>query len=130
MRWKFSVLNKHFLTDISTCSVSNGNVRWWQVQIKQSKVTKIGLNLPLNTQQHLSIFVIQLLEGNQAMYKPCSSFNNITLDSFVMFECDSQDNQGLLGEYIYIRDERTDKNQEFKLCEVQIFSKEGMICEI
>ena len=125
MRWKFCFLNKHFLSDISTCSVSNGKVRWWQVQIKQSKVNKIGLNLPPKTQQHFSIFVIQLLEGNQAMFKPCSSFNDLTLDSFVMFECNSEDNEGLLGEFIYIRDERTDENLEFKLCEVQIFSKEG-----
>ena len=59
------------------------------------------------------------------MYKPCSSFNDLTLDSFVVFECSSEDDQGLLGEFIYIRDERADKNHEFKLCEVQIFSKEG-----
>ena len=111
MRWKFRFLNKHFLLDISTCSVSNGNVRWWQVQIKQSKVNKVGLNLPQNTRQHFSIFVIQLLEGNQAMYKPCSSFNDMTLDSFVIFGCKSEDNQGLLGEFI--RDERKDKYHEF-----------------
>ena len=128
MRWKFSFLNKHFLSDINTCSVSNGKVRWWQVQIKQSRVNRIGLNLPQKTQQHFSIFVIQLLEGNQAMYKPCSSFKDFTLDSFVLFECNSEDNQGLVGEFIYIRDERTDTNQEFKLCEVQIFSKEGIPC--
>ena len=89
-------------------------------------MNKIALYLPSKTQQHFSIFVIQLLEGNQAMYKPCSSFNDLTLDSSVIFECNGEDNEGLLGEFIYIRDERKDKNKEFKLCEVQIFSEEGI----
>ena len=110
--------------DSETCAVSLGSVRWWQVQIKQTLVQQIGLVLPVNSYQHFSIFVIQLLEGNQAMYKPCSSFKNITIDSYVVFKCD---NVGLLGEFIYIRDERPDKNEDFSLCEVQIFSNEGKI---
>ena len=56
------------------------------------------------------------------MYKPCSSFKNITIDSYFVFKCDDV---GLLGEFIYIRDERSDKNEKFSLCEVQIFSNEG-----
>ena len=56
------------------------------------------------------------------MYKPCSSFKNTTIDSYVVFKCDDV---GLLGEFIYIRDERSDKNESFSLCEVQIFSNEG-----
>ena len=111
------------MLDSRTCAISSGSVRWWQVQIEQNWVQKVGLVLPENTQQHLSIFVIQLLENNQAMYKPCSSFNNVTLDAYVMFDCNSD--TGLLGEFIYIRDERPEQNLDFKLCEVQIFSLEG-----
>ena len=57
------------------------------------------------------------------MYKPCSSFNNATLDAYVMFDCNND--TGLLGEFIYIRDERPEQNLDFKLCEVQIFSLQG-----
>ena len=112
-----------YIPDQNSCAISSGGSRWWQVQIKQSKVNNIALNQPKNTHQHLSIFVIQLLEGNQAMYKPCSSFNNVTQDSYIMFDCNSED--GLLGEFIYIRDEREDENLQFTLCDVKIFSNEG-----
>ena len=97
------------------------------MQIPQAWIHSIALDLPINTWQHFSIFVIQLLEGNQAMYKPCTSFNNITLDSYIMFECNSESEEGLLGEFIYIRDERVDVEEVLKICEVQIFSRESML---
>ena len=54
MTWKFRFLNKHFLLYISTCSVSNGNVRWWwPVQIKHSKVNKVGPQRLSNTSVYL-----------------------------------------------------------------------------
>ena len=57
------------------------------------------------------------------MYKPCSAFNSNTTEQTVLFECNGEN--GLLGEFVYIRDERPEEDKEFKLCEVQIISQQG-----
>ena len=79
----------------------------------------MGLLLPVNTRQHLSIFVIQLLEENEALYKPCSALDDLTVSPYVLFTCNEE--KGLWGEFIYIRDERPEA-ESFELCEVEIFS--------
>ena len=84
-------------------------------------VQSVALVLPVNTSQHLSIFVIELLQGNKASYKPCSSFSDLTTSPYVVFTC-NQD-RGLLGDFIYIRDERLEE-EPLTLCEVEIFSVE------
>ena len=99
--------------------MSEGEARWWQVQISRSQVHSVGLVLPVNTSLHLSIFVIELLQGDKASYKPCSSFSDLTTSPYVVFTC-NQD-RGLLGEFIYIRDERREE-EPLTLCEVEIFS--------
>ena len=109
--------------DQKTCATSKGSVRWWQVQIKQSWVHSIAITLPHLSHQHFSIFIIQLLDGNQAMYKPRSAFNSNSTEQTVLFECNGEN--GLLGEFVYIRDERPEEDKEFKLCEVQIISQQG-----
>ena len=99
--------------------MTEGGARWWQVQIIPSQVESVGLVLPVNTSLQLSIFVIELLEDNKASYKPCSSFSGLTRSPYVVFTCNQE--LGLLGEFIYIRDERKEE-LPLTLCEVEIFS--------
>ena len=99
--------------------MTEGGARWWQVQINPSQVQSVGLVLPVNTSFQLSIFVIELLEDNKASYKPCSSFSDLTTSPYVVFTCNQE--HGLMGEFIYIRDERREE-QPLRLCEVEIFS--------
>ena len=108
-------------SDPASCAVTEGEARWWQVQISRSQVQSVGLVLPLNTSLQLSIFVIELLQGNKASYKPCSSFSDLTTSPYVVFTC-NQD-RGLLGDFLYIRDERREE-EPLSLCEVEIFSVE------
>ena len=90
-------------------------------------MTAVGLVLPLNTLQRLSIFVIQLLEGDQALYKPCSALDSLTISRYVLFSCDK--GRGLLGEFIYIRDDRPEEESVLTLCEVDVFSgDEDLLC--
>ena len=72
--------------------------------------------------QHFNIFVIELMERNKALYKPCSAFEGEVLESTIMFLCNS--GEGHLGEFVYIRDER-EEEEIFSLCEVQVFSHQG-----
>ena len=74
--------------------------------------------------QHFTVFVIQLMEGDKAAYKPCSGFQGEVLESTVLFSCN--DGEGLLGDFVYIRDER-EGEQHFNLCEVHVFAPVGNI---
>ena len=87
--------------------------------------------------QHFTIFVVELLEGNKAMYKPCAKFegrfqvqksqvfrssvdtNPFQLqDQKALFDCN--ENEGHSGQFVYLRDDREDK-EYFGLCEVEVF---------
>ena len=104
--------------------------------------------------QHFTIFVVELLEGNKAMYKPCAKFEgrfqvqkspsipyvvnfpfgacyvhvmNPTpsfqlQDQKALFDCN--ENEGHSGQFVYLRDDREDK-EYFGLCEVEVFVHKG-----
>ena len=68
--------------------------------------------------QKFTIFVIELLEGNKAMYKPCSKFEGKFTTPKAVFLCN--DGLGHQGQFVYIRDDREEPDY-FGLCEVQVF---------
>ena len=72
--------------------------------------------------QHLTVFVIQLMEGNTALYKPCSASIGEVLESAVLFTCNG--GEGHRGEFVYVRDER-EGEEHFSLCEVMVFAALG-----
>ena len=67
--------------------------------------------------QHFTIFVIQLLEGSNALYKPCSEWSGPFTEPRVEFECN--EGKGHYGDFVYIRDERAD-HEHLMLCEVEV----------
>ncbi len=38
------------------------------------RVGSVAITISPGSYQHFSIFVVELMEGNKAMYKPCSKF--------------------------------------------------------
>ena len=110
--------------DVSTCSTTtNTEQRWWQVKMDTVVVESVAVVLHPGSFQHFSIFVIELMEGNKAMYKPCSAFEGEILESTIIFLCNG--GEGHRGKFLYIRDERED-DDHFSLCEVQVFPLLGM----
>ena len=87
-------------------------------------VESVTVTLSSDSPQHFTIFVIQLMEGNKALYKPCSVFEGEVLDSTVMFVCNG--GAGHVGEFVYIRDEREGVHS-LSLCEVQVFAPLGIL---
>ena len=78
----------------------------------------VAITLSPGSYQKFTIFIIQLLEGNKAMYKPCSKFDGKFETKKAVFLCN--DGLGHPGQFVYIRDDR--KEQEyFGLCEVEVF---------
>ena len=46
-----------------------------QVHLSGSpRVGSVAITMSPGSYQHFTIFVVQLLEGNKAMYKPCAEF--------------------------------------------------------
>ena len=60
----------------------------------------------------------ELLEGNKAMYKPCSKFEGKFEQKKAVFLCN--DGDGHPGQFVYIRDDR-EEQEYFGLCEVEVF---------
>ena len=60
----------------------------------------------------------ELLEGNKAMYKPCSKFEGKFEEKKAVFLCN--DGDGHPGQFVYIRDDR-EEQEYFGLCEVEVF---------
>ena len=60
----------------------------------------------------------ELLEGNKAMYKPCSKFEGKFTEPKAVFLCN--DGLGHPGQFVYIRDDRAEQ-EYFGLCEVEVF---------
>jgi len=60
----------------------------------------------------------ELLEGNKAMYKPCSKFDGKFETKKAVFLCN--DGLGHPGQFVYIRDDR-EEQEYFGLCEVEVF---------
>ena len=70
--------------------------------------------------QKFAIFVVEILDGNTAEYKPCAQFEGRFHEQQVKFSCNN--GSGQLGQFVYIRDDRVD-NEYFGLCEVQAFQR-------
>lgn len=73
--------------------------------------------------QKFAIFVVEILDGNTAEYKPCAQFEGRFHEQLVKFECNNGEGQS--GQFVYIRDDREDR-EYFGLCEVQVFQKSEM----
>ena len=71
----------------------------------------------------LIIFVISLdsRDSPQANYLQCGNFSGGLADSKRLFRCGAH---GLVGEYVFIRDNRRDLDY-FTLCEVEVFAFRG-----
>ncbi|XP_023349201.1 uncharacterized protein LOC111717966 isoform X3 [Eurytemora carolleeae] len=67
--------------------------------------------------QKFSIFVVEILDGSTAEYKPCAQFEGRFKTLRKEFECV---NEGQKGQFVYIRDDRMD-TEYFGLCEIQVF---------
>lgn len=106
--------------DTETCSFTSATAdqRWWQTQIKNTVVHSVAVAISPGSFQHFTIFVIELLEGSKALYKPCSSFKGTFDEAVAVFLCNGGD--GHEGEFVYIRDDR-EEEEYFGLCEVQVF---------
>jgi len=106
--------------DTETCSFTTNSPdqRWWQTQIKNTVVHSVEVAITPGSHQHFTIFVIQLLEGSKALYKPCSSFQGRFDQQVAVFLCNGGD--GHEGEFVYIRDDR-EEEEYFGLCEVRVF---------
>lgn len=65
------------------------------------------------------MIIAELLEGNKAMYKPCSKFEGKFEAPKAVFLCN--DGLGHPGQFVYIRDDR-EEQEYFGLCEVEVFA--------
>lgn len=104
-----------------TCSFTprSGEQRWWQVHLGDGlKVQSVAITISPGSYQKFTIFIIELLEGNKAMYQPCSKFDGSFETKKAVFLCN--DGLGLQGQFVYIRDDR-DVPEYFGLCEVEVF---------
>ncbi|XP_071743546.1 uncharacterized protein [Lepeophtheirus salmonis] len=111
--------------DGNTCSFTPQSdvQRWWQVHLEGSPhVGSVAITMSPGSYQHFTIFVVELLEGNKAMYKPCSKFEGRFQDQKILFKCNEE--EGHSGQFVYIRDDREDK-EYFGLCEVEVFEHKG-----
>ena len=106
--------------DQDTCSVTprTPELRWWQVKLSSPELIQaVSVTIKSDNKQHFSIFVIEILDGSNALYKPCSEFEGVLREPRVMFDCN--EGKGHFGDFVYIRDDR--KNHEhFGLCEVEV----------
>ncbi|RXG59416.1 hypothetical protein Avbf_11970, partial [Armadillidium vulgare] len=60
-----------------TCSFTpeGPDTRWWQVHLGHKfNVVTIGVTISPGSFQEFTIFVIELLANNKALYKPCTEF--------------------------------------------------------
>ena len=106
--------------DTDTCSTTprTPEPRWWQVKLRSAElIQRVSVTMQSDSKQHFSIYVIELLDGSNALYKPCSQFEGYFKEPRVMFECN--EGKGHVGNFIYIRDERA-SHEHFSVCEVEV----------
>ena len=90
-----------------------------QVQLRAPvNIEAVAVSIQSDSFQHFTIFVIELLKNNKALYKPCSEFEGIFEEPRAVFLCN--EGMGHSGEFVYIRDDRVDE-EYLSLCEVQVF---------
>ena len=114
--------------DLETCSFTPRTLdqRWWQIQLKATVVQSVAVAISPGSFQHFTIFVIELMEGNKALYKPCATWRGEFEETVAEFLCN--DGEGHRGEFVYIRDDR-EEQEYFGLCEVQVFPlRDGLQC--
>ncbi|XP_059089371.1 uncharacterized protein LOC131885361 isoform X1 [Tigriopus californicus] len=112
--------------DPNTCSFTPQSEvqRWWKVHlIGTPPIGAVAVTISPGTFQQFTIFVVELMDGNKAMYKPCAKFEGKFQDQKALFNCN--DNEGHTGQFVYIRDDRKDK-EYFGLCEVEVFEHKGI----
>ena len=92
-----------------------------QVQLKNHPVVEsVWVTMSPGAYQKFAIFVVEILDGNTAEYKPCAQFEGRFHEQQVKFSCNN--GSGQLGQFVYIRDDRVDR-EYFGLCEVQAFQR-------
>jgi len=114
--------------DEETCSFTPRTLdqRWWQIQIEATVVQSVAVAISPGSFQHFTIFVIELMEGNKALYKPCATWRGEFEETVAVFLCN--DGDGHRGEFVYIRDDR-EQQEYFGLCEVQVYPiEDGSLC--
>ena len=72
--------------------------------------------------QKFAIFIVEILDGNTAEYKPCAKYEGRFHEQLAKFDCN--EGSGQIGQFVYIRDDRADR-EYFGLCEVQVFQRKG-----
>ncbi|KAK4294511.1 hypothetical protein Pmani_032873, partial [Petrolisthes manimaculis] len=82
-------------------------------------VLSVGVTISPGSPQEFTIFVIELLTDNKALYKPCATFQGVFQTHKAMFQCNG--GVGHTGQFVYIRDDR-DEHEYFGLCEVEVFA--------
>ena len=98
-------------------------IKIFQVSLKSHPVVEsVWVTMSPGAFQKFAIFVVEILDGNTAEYKPCAQFEGRFTEQLAKFKCN--DGAGQLGQFVYIRDDRVDR-EYFGLCEVQVFEKRG-----
>lgn len=109
--------------DPNTCSFTSReeSPRWWQVSLNSHPtVASVWVTMSPGAFQKFAIFVVEILDGNTAEYKPCAQFEGRFTEQLAKFNCNN--GEGQLGQFVYIRDDRADA-EYFGLCEVQVFRR-------
>ncbi|XP_069986362.1 uncharacterized protein [Penaeus vannamei] len=105
-----------------TCSFTprGPDPRWWQVHLGHKfNVMSVGVTISPGSFQEFTIYVIELLTDNKALYKPCTTFKGVFQTHKAIFQCN--DGLGHPGQFVYIRDDR-EEQEYFGLCEVEVFA--------
>ncbi|XP_069182423.1 uncharacterized protein [Procambarus clarkii] len=105
-----------------TCSFTprGPEPRWWQVHLGHKfNVISVGVTISPGSMQEFTIYVIELLTDNKALYKPCTTFKGVFQTHKALFQCN--DGLGHPGQFVYIRDDR-EEQEYFGLCEVEVFA--------
>ena len=80
----------------------------FQVQLQNHPVVeRVWVTMSPGAYQKFAIFVVEILDGNTAEYKPCAQFEGRFHEQLVRFECN--EGRGQLGQFVYIRDDRVDR---------------------
>jgi len=99
--------------------------RWWQVSLGDShNVTRVSVTISKGSLQHFTVYVIELLEDNKALYEPCASYQGVFPSATLELPCSGA---GQRGSFVYVRDDRAEE-EYLGLCEVQVFGAGDSAC--
>jgi len=94
--------------------------RWWQVALRKKASVRTVRIVTEGQVPALTVFVIELLEGNRTLYKPCGRHLG-SHEGEGEVTCGPADSA---GHFLFLRDDRK-AEEEFKLCEVIVFGAGG-----